>query len=331
MIADEIKRKKIAIEAEHGPWTAYNIDLGHGIQTAPQFACAHLRLRRVVQTIADLATKPWDQLRILDIASLEGIFALEFASHGARVVAIEGREGNNVRAKFAAEALGLSNVEFVTDDVRNLSESKYGRFDVVLCSGIIYHLSGMDGCHLIRSVAEVCSQLTIIDTHVGLREDSSISWAGHTYHGTLFTEHRAEDSAAAKASRTLASLDNDTSFWFTKPSLMNLLRDVGFSSVSEILQPKSFADFADRHTFAAIKGEPQRITMSPELGRNKGTRLARGFFAAGFSDPGNCTPTSLEANREGFSPLFYNSVRFIFLGYRRNLLYLNASCILTES
>src|SRR5579871_6135865 len=137
MIADEIKRKKSAIETKHGPWTAYNIDLGHGIQTAPHLSCAHLRLRRVVQTVADHAAKPWDQLRILDLASLEGIFALEFASHGARVVAIEGREANNARAQFAAEALGLSNVEFVTDDVRNLSERKYGRFDVVLCSGIL--------------------------------------------------------------------------------------------------------------------------------------------------------------------------------------------------
>jgi hypothetical protein len=31
-------KKKEAIEAEHGPWTAYNINLGHEIQTAPQFA-----------------------------------------------------------------------------------------------------------------------------------------------------------------------------------------------------------------------------------------------------------------------------------------------------
>jgi 2-polyprenyl-3-methyl-5-hydroxy-6-metoxy-1,4-benzoquinol methylase len=144
MIADEIRKKKVAIESEHGPWTAYNIDLGDGTQTAPQLACPHLRLRRIVQTVSDFAGKPWSELRILDLASLEGIFALECASHGAQVVAIEGREANNVRAKFAAEALGLSNVEFVTDDVRNLSEGKFGRFDVILCSGILYHLLPSD-------------------------------------------------------------------------------------------------------------------------------------------------------------------------------------------
>ena len=76
--------------------------------------------------------------------------------------------------------------------------------------------------------------------------------------------HRRTDSAA-KIARTCASLDNSTSFWITKPSLLNLLRDVGFTSVAELLRPKSFADFADRLTFAAIKGEPQHVVMSPEL------------------------------------------------------------------
>jgi hypothetical protein len=265
MTADDTRRKKAAIEAEHAPWTAYNINLGHGIETAPQFACPHLRLRRVVQTIADLGGKPWEELRILDLASLEGIFALEFASHGAQVLAIEGREPNNARARFAAEVLGLSSVEFVTDDVRNLSEKKYGRFDVVLCSGILYHLPGDEGCEFIRSIAGVCLRLAIIDTHVGLQEKSSCSWEGRRYQGIAYSEHSANDTSAAKMSRTCASIDNNESFWLTKPSLLNLLRDVGFSSISEILRPKSFADFADRLTLAAMRGERQRIAMSPEL------------------------------------------------------------------
>ena len=158
MTAESIQEKE-AIEAEHGPWTAYNINLGQEIQTAPQFAVAHLRLRRVVQTIADLSTKPWKELHILDLASLEGIFALEFARHGSQVVAIEGREANNARARFAAETLGVENIEFITNDVRNLSLEKYGQFDVVLCSGLLYHLAGEEGCEFVSSIADVCSRL----------------------------------------------------------------------------------------------------------------------------------------------------------------------------
>ncbi len=67
--------------------------------------------------------------------------AVELARLGANVVGIEGREANLAKARFAKEALSLENPEFHQDDVRNLSKEKYGRFDVVLCLGILYHLN----------------------------------------------------------------------------------------------------------------------------------------------------------------------------------------------
>ena len=73
---------------------------------------AYLRLRRITQTIDDVAGKPWSPLRILDLGSWEGWFALEFASRGARVVSIEGREANNAKARGAAQSIGLSGAEF---------------------------------------------------------------------------------------------------------------------------------------------------------------------------------------------------------------------------
>jgi hypothetical protein len=228
----------------------------------------HLRLRRVVQTIADIEQRPWSELRILDLGSLEGLFALEFASHGAQVVGIEGRETNNVIARTAARSRNLSNVEFITEDVRKLSLASHGRFDVVLCSGILYHLPAIDGCEFIQSIADVCKHLTIIDTHVGLldgRPALSCYWRGHTYYGTGFTEHSPEDDVATRLSRSWSSLDNPTSFWITTPSILNLLRDVGFTTVSEVLRPQSFRDFSDRLTFAAIKGDVQHFSLSPEL------------------------------------------------------------------
>ena len=265
MNEQELRARKADIEAQFGPWTADNIPLAHGIVTNPQRACPHLLLRRIVQTIADLSMKPWNQLRILDLGSLEGIYSLEFASHGAEVVAIEGRESNNAHARFAAEVLEFRNVEFITDDVRNLSPEKYGQFDVVFCSGILYHLAGADACRFLASITKVCKRLTIIDTHVGLKPDHSIRWEGHSYSGFVFREHAPEDTPEVKGSKKWASLDNETSFWFTKPSLLNLLRDVGFTSAFEILNPKSFFDYSDRLTFAAIIGKRQTSSMSPEL------------------------------------------------------------------
>src|SRR5215469_7723631 len=265
MNEQEIRERKAAIEAEFGAWTALNIPLGYGINTNPE-RMTNFLLRRVTQAITDLSMKPWDQLRVLDLGSLEGIYALEFASHGAQVVGIEGRESNNAHARFAAEALGLSNVEFVTDDVRNLCQEKYGRFDVVFCSGILYHLTGVDCCCLLSSIAQMCQRLTIIDTQVGMKSDSSFSWKGKTYRGFVFTEHAPGDTPEVKASHKWASLDNDTSFWLTKPSLLNLLRDVGFTSVFEVHNPNSDAIYSDRFTFAAlVGGSRQSVNMAPHI------------------------------------------------------------------
>jgi len=263
MNEQELRTRKAEIQAQFGPWTI-NIPLPYSIATNSERAGPDFRLCRVVQAIADLSMKPWNQLRILDLGSLEGFYSLEFASHGAEVVAIEGRESNNAHARFAAEALGIQNVEFVTDDVRNLSPEKYGHFDVVFCSGILYHLAGADACRFLASIKRVCKRLTIIDTHVGLKPDHTIRWEGHSYSGFAYREHAPEDTPEMKASRKWASLDNETSFWFTKPSLLNLLRDVGFTSASEILNPK-FSDYSDRLTFAAMIGERQTFSMSPEL------------------------------------------------------------------
>lgn len=260
----ELRARKAEIEAQFGPWTG-NIPLEHGIVTNQQLACPHLRLRRTIQAIADLSVRPWNQLRILDLGSLEGFYSLEFASHGAEVVAIEGRESNNAHARYAAEVLEYRKVEFITDDVRNLSPGKYGQFDVVFCSGILYHLTGGDACRFLASIAKVCKRLTIIDTHVGLKPEHSIRWEGHSYSGFVYREHAPEDTPDAKASKRWASVDNETSFWFTKPSLLNLLRHVGFTSAFEILNPQSFLDYSDRLTFAAIIGERQTSSMSPEL------------------------------------------------------------------
>lgn len=190
---------------------------------------------------------------------------MEFAAHGAHVVGIEGREGNNALARGTANSMGLTNIEFITDDVRNFTRERYGMFDVVLCSGILYHLPGEDGCRLIRAIADACTRLTIVDTHVGQAPEVSVAWDGHAYHGDLFREHLDDATPDEKLKGAWASLDNNLSFWITRPSLLNLLRDVGFSSVSEMQRPQSDAGYSDRITFAAIKGELQKIATAPEI------------------------------------------------------------------
>jgi hypothetical protein len=97
-----------------------------------------------------------------------------------------------------------------------------------------------------------------------LADLKSLQWKDKKYHGIIHPEHSSADSAEMKSSPAWASLDNETSFWMTKPSLLNLLRDVGFTTVCEVFRPASFFDFSDRVTLAAIKGMPQQVSICLE-------------------------------------------------------------------
>lgn len=243
-----------------GPWS-HDILLPHGVRTAG-FGGSHKLMRRLLQIVVDLCPKPLSECRVLDLACLEGQFAIEFALHGAACVGVEGRAQNVEKATFCKDALGLSQLEFVVDDVRNVTLEKYGRFDVVLCSGILYHLDVPDIFSLIEKQFALVNHLLVVDTHVAFKSFRTEEYKGHLYGGGRFREHDDHDTSETKLSRALASLDNVTSFWLTRPSLVNFLEHVGFSSVYECFNPvclhKPHFHPGDRSTFVAVKGQKPR-------------------------------------------------------------------------
>jgi SAM-dependent methyltransferase len=276
MDAHEILERKEEVTRRFGPWTAHCIHLGHGIYTFdPPWMDA--RLRRFVQVAADAAGQPLDALRVLDLACLEGHFGIEFARHGSRVVAIEGREANLAKTRFARDVLALDNLEVVLDDVRNFGVEKHGSFDVVLCLGILYHLDTPDVMEFAEAIARACTRVTIIDTHISLTGETAYDWRGRTYRGTYAQEHDANASVGDKRASVWRSIDNCKSFLFTRPSLCNLLRQVGFTSVYECLNPYEYHNpnwpspddggrhvvWKDRITLVAMKGQPQALLSSP--------------------------------------------------------------------
>ncbi len=90
--------------AMNGEFTASCIHLGDAVYTRPHQG-SDRRLRCFVQAVADLAGKPFNQLRVLDLACLEGHYTLEFALQGARAVGIEVREANLNKARFLYGAI----------------------------------------------------------------------------------------------------------------------------------------------------------------------------------------------------------------------------------
>jgi hypothetical protein len=261
-----IEQAKQEIVARHGPWTAHNICLGEGVYTiADTIAGDEIKLRRVIQIISDISGRPLISLRILDLACLEGLYAVELALHGATVVAIEGREGNVAKAAFAKHILSLDNLQLLHEDVRNLSLEKHGQFDVVLCLGILYHLDAPDVFSFLASIGDVCRGFAIFDTHVSPAPLVSRDFGGSTFWGTIFEEHAADSTPEERAKAPWSSLDNPTSFWFTRPSLYNVLSKIGFSSVFECHIPPEPDKPLDRVTLLAMKGRPECLHCAPRM------------------------------------------------------------------
>jgi 2-polyprenyl-3-methyl-5-hydroxy-6-metoxy-1,4-benzoquinol methylase len=265
MTADLIERNRSRIIEKYGPWSAHNIQLAGDVYTISNTVVGdEIKLRRILQSVSDIAQKPLRELRILDLACLEGLYAVEFARHGAQVVGIEVREANIEKARFAKDVLALDNLELVQDDVRNVSPDKYGHFDVVLCLGILYHLDVPDVFSFLTRISEVCRAFAVIDTHVGTPE-RSYSHGGKLYWGSMYHEHAADATPEFKAKQIWASIDNPISFWFTRNSLLNALSHVGFTSAYECHTPAEPEKPADRMTLLAMKGSPQRMLGSPLL------------------------------------------------------------------
>lgn len=131
----EMLRSEVAALA---PWFQ-NIDLGYGIETAPEHFLGDypaFKFRGFADVIpADLTGKS-----VLDIGCNAGYYSIEMKRRGAdRVLGIDSDERYLAQARFASRALGCEDIEYRLHsvyDVASLGES----FDLVIFMGVLYHL-----------------------------------------------------------------------------------------------------------------------------------------------------------------------------------------------
>lgn len=242
---------------EHGPWIASNIDLGHGVQTIGRTGTSEIRVERIVQLVSDYARRPLDELRILDLGCLEGAFAVALSRRGAHVTAVEGRAEHIAKVRYVKTALKLDGLEPVQQDVREFPFDP-DAYDVVLCLGLLYHLEAPDVVELARNVARATRHLAIVETQVGLSGPETASVDGLTMRGKAYAEDTVQHAA---------SIENQTSFWPTRASLLNLLQHVGFTSITEVQAPRVsiVSDYRDHVVLLAAKGQRVRpVAEFPE-------------------------------------------------------------------
>jgi SAM-dependent methyltransferase len=301
MDADAVLREKRDLEERYGPWTAHNVRLADGLYTiGPSPSGDEVKLRRVVQLLDDVFGRV-EGLRVLDLACLEGMYALELATRGADVVAIEGRDANLEKARFAARVLRLNGrIEFQLGDVRDLSQERHGEFDAILCLGILYHLDAPDVFPFVDRLAETCRRALVLDTNVSLEPNEKRSHYGLDYRGERLFEHEPSSSPEERLGALWSSLDNPSAWIPTRPSLVSLLARAGFTSVSECWVPAEPEKTPGRITLLALMGTPREPCISPMPPSDRATVPERPPIGARLSQTslwriGRALPRSLRS------------------------------------
>ena len=135
--AGDVEHLRAAVQTL-APWF-HNIDLGHGVSTAPDHALGdypRFKFERFAHAVPrDLTGKS-----VLDIGCNAGFYACEMKRRGAaRVLGIDMDERYLAQAHLVVETLGFTDIEFrrlSVYDVARLGE----RFDLVIFMGVLYHL-----------------------------------------------------------------------------------------------------------------------------------------------------------------------------------------------
>ena len=233
-----------------------------GLPGPVEFNMNGVKVRRIMQLTQDLSGRPFEGLQILDLGCGEGIYALEAGLRGATVTAIDGRTDRMSQGAEAARRLGLSTtVNFLKRDIRELNFSA-DAFDVIYFLGILYHLDKPNSFKVISSLLKV-APLLLIDTMIATSGDHTAHFGGKEYEGRKVREHQDHDTVAQKLARTMTSLDNNLSFYFTRQSLIAMLRDIGYPTVLECQAPLAPGQPKDRITLAAIRSSPVSVATYP--------------------------------------------------------------------
>jgi SAM-dependent methyltransferase len=94
---------------------------------------------------------------VLDVGAGVGHFSAFFRSQGCRVHCVDARPENVARLRMLYPDVGATVMDVEADDLAVL-----GKFDVVMCYGLLYHL--VDPVGALRKIAGVCQGILLLET-----------------------------------------------------------------------------------------------------------------------------------------------------------------------
>jgi tRNA (mo5U34)-methyltransferase len=150
-------------------------------------------------------------LRVLDIGTSDGFFALHLALRGAEVVAIDYR-GKQDHGYHVMERLNPVKIEYHRMNVYELADRRLGQFDIVLFLGVLYHLPDM--IRALQMIHRCCRSTLFIETHCENDFCRNVAAARYCQGSTLANDY--------------------TNFWApNRLCVLDMLYDTGFDVESD--------------------------------------------------------------------------------------------------
>ena len=188
-------------------------------------------------------------LSITKLIDIQGFRAIDLGAHGGHntfdlyecgcreVLGVEARDSYLAMANDAKRQLGYDAVRFMQADVRQIDQRDLGKFDLCLCSGLLYHLQ--NPFNVLKRIRNVCRYLAL-ETHIipsffhlwkcKPKYRKNLTWRTYSVilDGVAFTGRLNIFPPSQDMQKTSGSIASHATFWLEKSSLLNALELAGF-------------------------------------------------------------------------------------------------------